>query len=936
MRSRTGTLLMRPGLTQDPLDYPLDQLLAIHLLHQRGGLLLHAACLMHQGRTFVVAGPSGAGKTTLARAAAALPGVTVLTDERVVVRRHEGRWFADGTPWMGEGLFAHPASGPLAGIFILDKSNVDHVEQLSPVRAMAALLGCHFPAAWHANAQDQLKPVEELIAAVPAYRLQTRLGGVAHRLVVAGGQSYPGCLSAERGRGALIAELLRGGESAEFTAFGTSMTPAICPGDMITVTPLDADRAEVGDVVVFERHSQLVAHRVISLAPLKTQGDALTLPDENIEPTALIGRVARVGHAPRRYLRRRLFEMAQSVCLSFMGLVRRTSITSLALMLGAFVTSACSPASPDASFDPEAFIDDVDYRFVIVVNEDTDPQEVAARHGVEPFHIYDSSDRFRGFAAVLSDEMLADLESDPDVRGVNQDQVFKADDNYYYGLQRIEGDLNVANYSGEGVDVDIAILDTGIKVHWDYDVAGGFNSVASYNDPNAWDDDQCCWPTPQTYGHGTHVAGIAAAIMGNGSMAGVAAGARLWAVKVLDADGNGFATDIAAGLDWAVAQGIPVANLSLSAAGTVSGDCNTTTDVVYQAVCNAVANGTTVVVSAGNYHVDAAGYVPASFDEVITVAALSDWDGQPGGLASQACSSSQASAGGPDDTLAKFSNYGSDVDIIAPGVCIRSHGNDGYDYTVSGTSQAAPHVAGAAAIYLHHHPGATVAQVRAALLARGNPLVCNGTDSTCTSTYGTVDVPMVFLGHLDESFELANVNDVPSCVDTTSGDSSASVTASTADGLYDGGSQSLAIETASDTQDPDYTRIELCLPDDASTHFRASFSINFANLVDTNPMAIFGDGSPGEMLYWWWVDQNGSIDDDQQVGSVTTSNWHRITIEIDRSAGTSTFDVDGNGTTSLLTTWGSTPTTPMKCLAFTTWPDQLQSVFVDDVLVTSC
>jgi hypothetical protein len=301
--SRTGTLLMRPGLTQDPLDYPLDQLLTIHLLHQRGGMLLHAACLMHRGRTFVVAGPSGAGKTTLARAAAALPGVTVLTDERVVVRLHEGRWFADGTPWVGEGSFAHPASGPLAGIFILDKSNVDRVERLSPVRAMAALLGCHFPAAWSASDEDQLKPLEELVAAVPAYRLQTRLGGVAHRLVVGGGQSDPGCLGAERGRGALIAELLRGGGSAEFTAFGSSMTPAICPGDKITVAPCDASRAEVGDVVIFERQSQLVAHRVISLIPLTTQGDALTLPDANIEPTALLGRVARVRRKARSRLR---------------------------------------------------------------------------------------------------------------------------------------------------------------------------------------------------------------------------------------------------------------------------------------------------------------------------------------------------------------------------------------------------------------------------------------------------------------------------------------------------------------------------------------------------------------------------------------------------------------------------------------------------------
>jgi hypothetical protein len=180
---RSGRLLYRADLPGDPLEYPLDQLLAIDLLSRWGGLLLHAAAVMVDGRVAIVAGPSGEGKTTFARAASRLQGAAILTDERVVLRPRGDRWWAYGTEWVGEGNFANPASGPVAGIYLLDKSDRDAAMPLSPVRALAGLVRAHFPASWAGNAATQIADLERLAVATPCYRLQTALGGRAPDLV---------------------------------------------------------------------------------------------------------------------------------------------------------------------------------------------------------------------------------------------------------------------------------------------------------------------------------------------------------------------------------------------------------------------------------------------------------------------------------------------------------------------------------------------------------------------------------------------------------------------------------------------------------------------------------------------------------------------------------------------------------------------------------
>ena len=213
---------------------------------------------------------------------------------------------------------------------------------------------------------------------------------------------------------------------------------------------------------------------------------------------------------------------------------------------------------------------------------------------------------------------------------------------------------------------------------------------------------------------------------------GVAPGVRLWAVRVLDDDGRGTTKELLCGVDWVTAtrldadpaNDIDIANLSLGGEGGDDGQCGRSDgDLLHQAICRSVDAGVTYVVAAGNDSTDAAHYSPAAYDEVITVSAIADSDGRPGGLGGAPSCRDDV-----DDTLANFSNYGPDVDLIAPGVCILStlpgdgrvpNSEPGYGM-LTGTSFAAPHVAGAAALFLAGHPGAGPAQIRQALIAAGS------------------------------------------------------------------------------------------------------------------------------------------------------------------------------------------------------------------------
>lgn len=353
--------------------------------------------------------------------------------------------------------------------------------------------------------------------------------------------------------------------------------------------------------------------------------------------------------------------------------------------------------------------------------------EMAQTHGLGLGHVY--SHALKGYAARIPSTRLAKLQADPRVVSITPDLAVTiaappcgtpkgppcepppggGNQTTPSGILRIDGDLSstVAGDGSGSVDVDVAVIDTGVDIdHTDLNVAGGYNCstgpTSKYNDG---------------HGHGTHVAGTIGAIDNDYGVVGVAPDARIWGVRVLNNAGSGTRSDVICGIDWVTANAnvIEVANMSLGGTGTDDGlSCSQTSDPYKVALCNSVAAGVTYAVAAGNSSDYAANHVPAAYDMVITVSALADFDGEAGENGSATCRADE------DDTLANFSNFGADVDIIAPGVCILSTWNDGGYNTISGTSMASPHVAGAAALYKANNASASPAQVQNALQNSGN------------------------------------------------------------------------------------------------------------------------------------------------------------------------------------------------------------------------
>ncbi|MDH3284941.1 MAG: S8 family serine peptidase, partial [Acidobacteriota bacterium] len=306
----------------------------------------------------------------------------------------------------------------------------------------------------------------------------------------------------------------------------------------------------------------------------------------------------------------------------------------------------------------------------------------------------------KGFAILLSAEdtrKLDLLRGHPDVAYVAEDRAVELHAQLFQpNMERIrvrDNGLTGINDIDDGdVDADIAILDTGIDSdHPELNVHQSVSFVSG--DPTLIDG----------HGHGTHVAGIAAAVDDGEGVYGVAPGARLWAVKVVDSFGNGDLSDVLSGLDYVLANAgqIDVVNMSFGFGATDDdGNCGATSgDPLHQAVCAVVDAGVVVVVSAGNaapYGQDASLISPASFDEVITVSAVIETDGL-----GPAAGLGAFTMYGADNSFANtFSNYGWDVDIAAPGVDVLSTAPGGGFVTGTGTSAAAPHVAGAAAVWI--------------------------------------------------------------------------------------------------------------------------------------------------------------------------------------------------------------------------------------------
>mmetsp|Transcript_10064 Transcript_10064/g.18348 ORF Transcript_10064/g.18348 Transcript_10064/m.18348 type:complete len:520 (+) Transcript_10064:94-1653(+) len=324
----------------------------------------------------------------------------------------------------------------------------------------------------------------------------------------------------------------------------------------------------------------------------------------------------------------------------------------------------------------------------------------------------------KGVAATLPAPALEAMKNQPGVSYIEQDQVATAT-TLSWGLDRIDqGDLPLdgsytEDATNDGSGVNVCIIDTGIDKELnsfftdvELNIAGGQNFIESgrgknkVTDPDDWDD---------CNGHGTHVAGTVAS-----KTYGVAAGASVWGVRVLDCNGSGTYSGVIAGVDWCAEKAKQGALTGEKWVGNMSlggGFSQTVND----AVRNATTDGVLMVVAAGNDDGDACSKSPASEPTAITVGATSS-----------------------NDQRASFSNYGSCVDIFAPGVAIPSYTEKNGDVAnYSGTSMASPHVAGAAALF--YQTATTRLEAEEALLAKIVPNVVG--DAGIGSPNKLVQVP---------------------------------------------------------------------------------------------------------------------------------------------------------------------------------------------------
>ena len=356
-------------------------------------------------------------------------------------------------------------------------------------------------------------------------------------------------------------------------------------------------------------------------------------------------------------------------------------LATLVLVLGTSPVAAAAPAGGASES-------------VIVVFRDgvADPvaltQQLGRQHGFAPLFFYQHA--LKGFAASLSSRAVDALSRNPNVAWVEADgPVWLVADQTgaTWGLDRIDEKSRPLDgnytYDFTGAGVTAYIIDTGIRFsHSDF--AGG-RATSGFDAVDGGTADDC-------HGHGTHVAGTT-----GGATYGVAKGVSLVAVRVLDCNGSGTWSGIIAGIDWVTKDHDPgeaaVANMSLG------GGANSSVDA---AVRNSIADGVSYAVAAGNGNIvgiaqDACKYSPARVSAAMTIGATDS-----------------------TDKKASWSNYGNCVDWFAPGVSITSawKDSDTATKTISGTSMATPHTAGAAALYLQENPTATPQQVRDGLYVR--------------------------------------------------------------------------------------------------------------------------------------------------------------------------------------------------------------------------
>ncbi len=365
-------------------------------------------------------------------------------------------------------------------------------------------------------------------------------------------------------------------------------------------------------------------------------------------------------------------------------------MAAVALTTSVAQTAVAATGSPSQA--PMAKVDQskaIEGSYIVVLKDGTTSTQTAQAadranaHGGKVEREYTS---LKGYSAKLTAEQLTKVRQDPAVAYVEQDQTVSIDttqNNATWGLDRIDQrdlPLNTTYiYTPTGAGVDAWIIDTGILTTHNQFGGRAQHGFTAINDGRGSTD---------CNGHGTHVAGTV-----GGTTYGVAKNVTLYAVRVLGCNGSGTTTGVIAGMDYVATNrtGPTVANMSLG------GGASSATD---SAVARMTAAGVTVAVAAGNDNGNACNSSPARAPSAITTGATTNTDAR-----------------------SSFSNYGSCVDVFAPGSNITSawYTSTSATNTISGTSMASPHVAGVAALYLQGNPGASAATVTNAITSTATP-----------------------------------------------------------------------------------------------------------------------------------------------------------------------------------------------------------------------